>query len=40
MLQPKNFVSEPFDYHQEIEVQIDTLTNLGNLKPGFISQVD
>ena len=26
---PKNFVSEPYGYHQEIELTIDTLTNLG-----------
>lgn len=29
MQAPKNFVPEPFDYHQEIEVMIDGLTNLG-----------
>jgi tRNA/tmRNA/rRNA uracil-C5-methylase (TrmA/RlmC/RlmD family) len=27
--QPKNFNPEPFDYHQEIDLTIDTLTNLG-----------
>ena len=26
---PRNFVDEPFGYHQEIELTIDTLTNLG-----------
>jgi len=26
---PKNFVPEPFDYHQEIELTIERLTNLG-----------
>ncbi|MFT4549668.1 MAG: tRNA/tmRNA/rRNA uracil-C5-methylase (TrmA/RlmC/RlmD family) [Verrucomicrobiales bacterium] len=26
---PKNFNPEPFDYHQEVELTIDTLTNLG-----------
>jgi len=26
---PKNFVPEPFDYHQEIEVIVESLTNLG-----------
>ncbi len=26
---PKNFVPEPFDYHQEVTVRIDSLTNLG-----------
>lgn len=26
---PKNFVAEPFEYHQELELTIDTLTNLG-----------
>jgi len=26
---PKGFLAEPFDYHEEIEVEIDTLTNLG-----------
>ncbi len=26
---PKNFVSEPYGYHQEVELTIDTLTNLG-----------
>jgi len=29
MQRPKKFVPEPFDYHQEIEFTIDTLTNLG-----------
>ena len=27
---PRNFVAEPFEYHQEIELTIDTLTNLGH----------
>ncbi|MEI6177064.1 MAG: class I SAM-dependent RNA methyltransferase [Verrucomicrobiota bacterium] len=27
---PKKFVAKPFDYHQEIEVVIDSLTNLGS----------
>jgi tRNA/tmRNA/rRNA uracil-C5-methylase (TrmA/RlmC/RlmD family) len=27
---PKKFVAKPFDYHQEIEVLIDSLTNLGS----------
>lgn len=27
---PKNFNPEPFSYHQELELQIDTLTNLGH----------
>lgn len=27
---PKNFVAEPFHYHQEIEMMIDTLTNQGH----------
>ena len=27
---PKNFVPEPFGYHQEVELDIDTLTNLGH----------
>ncbi len=27
---PKNFVAQPYAYHQEIELEIDTLTNLGN----------
>lgn len=26
---PKKFNPEPFDYHQEIEIEIDSLTNLG-----------
>lgn len=26
---PKNFLSEPYSYHQEVELTIDTLTNLG-----------
>ena len=26
---PKKFVAIPFDYHQEIELTIDALTNLG-----------
>ena len=26
---PKNFVAEPYDYHQEIEFEIESLTNLG-----------
>lgn len=26
---PKHFVPEPFDYHQELTLKIDTLTNLG-----------
>ena len=26
---PRNFVPEPFGYHQELELTIDTLTNLG-----------
>ena len=26
---PKKFVAFPFEYHQEIEVAIDSLTNLG-----------
>jgi len=26
---PKNFVPEPFDYHQEVELIVDSLTNLG-----------
>jgi len=26
---PKNFVAEPFEYHQEVEITIDSLTNLG-----------
>ena len=28
-LPPRRFVAEPFDYHQEIELTIDTLTNMG-----------
>lgn len=26
---PKNFVAEPFEYHQELELTVDSLTNLG-----------
>jgi len=26
---PKNFVPEPFEYHQELEVAVESLTNLG-----------
>ena len=26
---PKNFVAEPFDYHQELELSIESLSNLG-----------
>lgn len=26
---PKNFVAEPFDYHEELELTIESLTNLG-----------
>lgn len=26
---PKNFVAEPFEYHQEVEFTVDSLTNLG-----------
>ena len=26
---PKNFVAEPFDYHQEVELTVEGLTNLG-----------
>ncbi len=26
---PKKFVPTPFEYHQEIEISIDSLTNLG-----------
>ncbi|HAV13833.1 MAG TPA: SAM-dependent methyltransferase [Opitutae bacterium] len=26
---PKNFVAEPFEYHQEVELTIESLTNLG-----------
>ena len=26
---PKNFVPEPFEYHQELELTVDSLTNLG-----------
>ena len=29
MQRPKKFNPEPFDYHQEIDLSIDTLTNLG-----------
>ena len=29
MQAPKNFVAEPFEYHQEIEFEIESLTNLG-----------
>ncbi len=29
MQRPRKFVPEPFDYHQEIEFTIETLTNLG-----------
>ncbi len=29
MQPPKNFNSHPFNYHQELELRIDTLTNLG-----------
>jgi 23S rRNA (uracil1939-C5)-methyltransferase/tRNA (uracil-5-)-methyltransferase len=29
MQMPKNFVPEPFEYHQEIEVVVESLTNLG-----------
>ncbi len=29
MQAPKNFVPEPFEYHQEIEVTVENLTNLG-----------
>ena len=29
MQAPKNFVPEPFDYHQEVELTIESLTNLG-----------
>ncbi|WPJ96390.1 class I SAM-dependent RNA methyltransferase [Coraliomargarita algicola] len=29
MQEPKNFVSEPFNYHQEVEFTVDSLTNLG-----------
>jgi 23S rRNA (uracil1939-C5)-methyltransferase/tRNA (uracil-5-)-methyltransferase len=29
MQAPKNFVPEPFDYHQEVEVTVESLTNLG-----------
>ncbi|MEO0413413.1 MAG: TRAM domain-containing protein [Verrucomicrobiota bacterium] len=27
---PKKFIPEPFEYHQEIEVEIDSLANLGH----------
>ncbi len=26
---PKNFIAKPFDYHQEVELSIESLTNLG-----------
>ena len=26
---PKNFISKPFKYHQELELRIDQLANLG-----------
>ena len=26
---PRNFIADPFEYHQEIDLTIDTLTNLG-----------
>ena len=26
---PKNFVAEPFEYHQELELTVESLTNLG-----------
>ena len=26
---PKNFVPDPFDYHQELELTVERLTNLG-----------
>ena len=29
MQAPKNFVPEPFEYHQEVEVTVENLTNLG-----------
>ena len=29
MQAPKNFVPEPFDYHEEVEVTVESLTNLG-----------
>ncbi|MGK0176370.1 MAG: 23S rRNA (uracil1939-C5)-methyltransferase/tRNA (uracil-5-)-methyltransferase [Lentimonas sp.] len=29
MQAPKNFVPEPFDYHHEVEVVVESLTNLG-----------
>ena len=29
MQAPKNFVPKPFEYHQEVELTIDSLTNLG-----------
>ena len=29
MQAPKNFVPEPFEYHQEVEVRVESLTNLG-----------
>lgn len=28
-MRPKKFVPEPFDYHEEIELEIDSLSNLG-----------
>ena len=29
MQAPKNFVPEPFDYHEIVEVRVESLTNLG-----------
>lgn len=29
MQAPKNFIAEPFEYHQEVELKIESLTNLG-----------
>ena len=29
MQPPKNFVPEPFEYHQEVDVTVESLTNLG-----------
>jgi 23S rRNA (uracil1939-C5)-methyltransferase/tRNA (uracil-5-)-methyltransferase len=29
MQEPKNFVAKPFEYHQEVEFTVDSLTNLG-----------
>lgn len=29
MQAPKNFTAEPFEYHQEVELEIESLTNLG-----------